>query len=396
MRAGLGVGAGPVVLANDAGPAAFADALAAAVADPAVGSAVVFVAPTLGLVEADVAAALDAAATGPDAGSTTVVTAFLGVHVPPGHVPPGTVRVPRFGSAEEALRALAAVVRYSRWRAAPSGRVPSPEGVDPVSARAVLDGVRGRLARRTAPVGARGAAVAEGDVRLRADEAGALLAAFGVDVVPADAVTSPEEAVALARRLWSDGAGPVVLKAAAWRLRSSPDQRDVWRNLVDPDGVRDAFTALAGAYGGPERAQLVVQRQVAPGVPVAVGMRQDEVFGPIVSFGLGGVATELLGDRAHRIPPLTDRDADTMVRQIRAAPLLFGYRGGEPVDTAAVADLLHRVSALAEALPAVTHLELDPVLARPDGLAVLRASVRIAAVAERPDSYRRQLPTAVG
>ncbi len=388
VRSGLDVGEGPVVLPNGAGPADFAAALQAAVTDPAVGSVVVFVAPTLELVETEVAAAIARVAASPAAEHTTVVSASLGavdrraVDQLRGDAPPARV-VPQFYSAEEALRALAAVVRYSRWRTAPAGRVPDVPGIDLPAARAVLE-----RARAAADGGA--------DARLHSSDVGELLGAFGIRVEPAVPVDDPAGAVAAAEAMWRDGAAAVVLKAAAWHLRSSPDQRDVWRNLTGADDVREAFTAMAGTYGGSRRAQLVLQAQAPPGVPVSVELRQDRAFGPIVSFGVGGVATELLGDRAHRIPPLTDRDADTMIRQIAAAPLLFGYRGGEPVDTAALAGLVHRVSALAEALPTVTELSLDPVLAGPDGFTVLRASATVAGVAGRPDDFRRQLPTTVG
>jgi len=388
VRSGLDVGEGPAVLPNGAGPADFSAALRAAVRDPDVGSVVVFVAPTLGLVEADVTAAIAAEAASPEAEGTTIVSASLGSverrvegRLRGGHPPRRSV--PQFRSAEEALRALAAVVRYSRWRAVPAGRIPEVAGVDLPAARAVLE-----RARASADPGT--------DVHLSTAAAADLLAAFGIHVEPVVEVADRAAAVAAAQSLWAAGATSVVLKATAWHLRSSPDQRDVWRNLTDAGGVGEAFEALATDYGGAPAARLVVQTQVPAGVPVAVELRQDRAFGPILTFGLAGVATELLGDRAHRIPPLTDRDAETMIREIRAAPMLFGYRGAAEVDTAALAGLLHRVSALAEALPVVTELELNPVLAGPDGFSVVRVSATVAGLAERPAAFRRQLPTTVG
>ena len=221
----------------------------------------------------------------------------------------------------------------------------------------------------------------------------ALLGRFGIAVLPSVRVTDADEAVVAAARLRPLGDGSVVLKATAWHLRSSPDQRDVWRNIATEDDLREAFVAMTTAYGGAGRAQLVVQPQASPGVPVAVDLRQDRAFGPVLSFGIGGVATELLGDRTHGIPPMTDREVDTMIRGIRAAPLLFGYRGGEPVDVLALRDLIHRVSALAEALPGVAELHLNPTLVSLQGCTVLRASATLTDLTERPDWYRRQLPT---
>jgi acyl-CoA synthetase (NDP forming) len=96
-----------------------------------------------------------------------------------------------------------------------------------------------------------------------------------------------------------------------------------------------------------------------------VGIVDDPSFGALVSFGLGGVATDLLGDRAYRTLPLTDLDAAELVRAPRAWPLLNGYRGSEPVDTGAIEELLLRVARLADDLPEVLALTLEPVIVGP-------------------------------
>ena len=103
----------------------------------------------------------------------------------------------------------------------------------------------------------------------------------------------------------------------------------------------------------------------APGVATVVEIVDDPSFGALVSFGLGGVATDLLGDRAYRTLPLTDLDAAELVRAPRAWPLLDGYRGSEPVDVAALEDLLLRVARLADDLPEVLRLRLEPVIVGP-------------------------------
>src|SRR3712207_5402673 len=100
----------------------------------------------------------------------------------------------------------------------------------------------------------------------------------------------------------------------------------------------------------------------APGVATVVEIVDDPSFGPLVMFGLGGVATDLLGDRAFRILPLTDVDAAELVRSVRSSPLLFGYRGSQPVDVAALEDLLLRVAAMADAVPELAELDLNPVV----------------------------------
>jgi acyl-CoA synthetase (NDP forming) len=123
--------------------------------------------------------------------------------------------------------------------------------------------------------------------------------------------------------------------------------------------VRAAFAAI------PSGDPVIVQEMAAPGVATVVEIVDDPSFGALVSFGLGGVATDLLGDRAFRTLPLTDLDAAELVRAPRAWPLLDGYRGSEPVDVPALEDLLLRVARLADDLPEVLRLRLEPVIVGP-------------------------------
>ena len=129
-----------------------------------------------------------------------------------------------------------------------------------------------------------------------------------------------------------------------------------------------------------------------PGVACVVRSVEDPLYGPVVSFGLGGDATDLLGDCAHRIPPLTTGDMHDIVRSVRAAPKLFGHRGVPPVDVAALEDVVARVSCLADDLPELAELELNPVVVAERGAHVLGAVVRVAPVAGgRADAGRREL-----
>jgi acyl-CoA synthetase (NDP forming) len=109
-----------------------------------------------------------------------------------------------------------------------------------------------------------------------------------------------------------------------------------------------------------------------------------------VVFGLGGVATEILGDHAARLTPLTDADAEDLIHGVHAAPLLFGHRGSPAVDTAALADVLLRVSRLADDLPEVAELDLNPVIATAGGAQAVDARIRVTA-AEPRDPFLRNL-----
>jgi acyl-CoA synthetase (NDP forming)/GNAT superfamily N-acetyltransferase len=129
----------------------------------------------------------------------------------------------------------------------------------------------------------------------------------------------------------------------------------------------------------------------ADAVACAVGLQDDPSFGSLVYFGLSGIVSDLLGDRAYRAVPLTDKDAANLVREPRAAPLLTGYRGARPVDLAALEDLTLRVAALAEDLPEIRGVALDPVIASAAGVAVAAARITVGAPPPRPDLAPRRL-----
>ena len=263
--------------------------------------------------------------------------------------------VPVYAEPQTAVRALSRAVEYAEWRRRPRGAVPDS----------------------SADVGSARAALARGDVT-------ALLAAYEIEVVPVVPAATVDEAVAAAAAV----GGPVALKTTAEHLRHRVDLGGVRLDLERPDDVRAAYEAMTARLG---TSGVVVQRMVPPGVAVVVGAVQDPAFGPLVSFGVAGVATELLGDRAYRIVPLTDLDAADLVSSVRAAPLLTGWRGSAPVDVAALERLLLRVSALAEDLPGLTALSLNPVVVSERGVHVLDATMQTGAAAARPDTGPRRL-----
>ena len=127
------------------------------------------------------------------------------------------------------------------------------------------------------------------------------------------------------------------------------------------------------------------------GVACWLASVEDPLFGPMVSFGLGGVVSDLLGDRSYGVPPLTDSDLYSMVRSVRAAPMLQGYAGSEPVHLPALEDLLARLARLTDDVPEVAALELTPVVASPGGAAVLGATGRLGRPAARAERAARSL-----
>ena len=123
--------------------------------------------------------------------------------------------------------------------------------------------------------------------------------------------------------------------------------------------------------------EFLVQEQVLDGVEMIVGVNHDPDFGPLVLAGLGGTMVELLGDVAIRITPLSDTDVDEMLRSLRSYRLLTGYRNSPPLDVAAFAELLHRVSAMVEDIPELTELDLNPVFVRQHGAVVADIRIRL-------------------
>ncbi len=373
----------PVALGADATAEDFEEALDAAIDDPEVDSVVaVFIPPlnTTGVEVADVLAAVGEQSDKP------LVSTFLATEGVPEllRVPDvtgstaGRGSVPSYPAVEAAVRALARVVEYSGWLDKPEGDLVAADEVDLPAARRLVNAILMR----------------EPDGRaLTFHELHDLLAAYGIDMWERVDVASEDEAVAAAERLGYD----VVLKATAEHLRQRPDLAHVWRNIDTEAEMRDAWRTMHELIDSPETAGFIVQKVAAPGVPVSLGGVEDPLFGPVVSFGVSGAATELLGDRAYRIPPMHSGDAADMVREIKAAPLLFGYRGSERVDVPAVEALLLRVAQLKNDLPQVRSLELNLVLVGADGATVLNAVGRVEPVSDaRSDWFVRRLSTQAG
>ncbi|WP_250639217.1 GNAT family N-acetyltransferase [Frankia sp. AiPa1] len=275
-------------------------------------------------------------------------------------LPPSLAGVPVYPSPEAAVSALRRVAGYAEWRARPSGTVPTPADV-PVR----VDDVRPLVADVTG--------------RMSDVQAGALLARYGIGVLPAPVVTSGDEAARAAAELGF----PVVLKTLAEPYRHRADLGGQRLHLADSDAVRAAWASLRAQLG--PAPMIAVQPMAPAGVPVVVGSEEHPRYGPLVSFGLSGPATDLLGDRAHHILPLTDVDAARLVRMVRAAPLLLGYHGSQPLDVAALEDLLLRVGRLADDLSEVTSLTLDPVVVSAGRITVLSAEIVLGPSAPRAD-----------
>jgi acyl-CoA synthetase (NDP forming) len=203
--------------------------------------------------------------------------------------------------------------------------------------------------------------------------ASSLLVAYGVAVIPTRRAATADEAAAAA----ADLGFPVALKAGAPGLAHKTDIGGVRLHLDTADAVREAFTAMRGSLTA-RMGDALVQPMAKPGVELITGVTHDETFGPLVLFGMGGVAAELMRDTALRIVPLTDTDVHDMVRSLRSSPLLFGYRNMPAVDVDALEEVLMRIGRLAEEIPEVAELDCNPLVVSSSGALVLDVKLRLA------------------
>jgi acyl-CoA synthetase (NDP forming)/GNAT superfamily N-acetyltransferase len=284
--------------------------------------------------------------------------------------PDAAATVPAYAYPEDAARALGHAAKYQAWRSRHRGSLPDFKGVRLAEARALI---------------AKFLAHSPAGGWLSASQAAELLSCYQIPVVTSRPAADEDEAVRVAAELGA----PVVLKAQAEGLVHKTDAGAVKLDLHGEQEVRDAYRQLKATFGAQLRGVLV-QPMLADGVEVLIGLVQEPVFGPLVVFGLGGVATEVLGDHSARLTPLTDVDAAQLIRSVQAAPLLFGHRGRPAVDTAALADTLLRVSQLADDFAEVAELDLNPVIARHDGVQAVDVRVRISP-AEARDPFLRKL-----
>jgi acetyl coenzyme A synthetase (ADP forming)-like protein len=262
--------------------------------------------------------------------------------------------VAAFAYPESAARALGRAADRAAWLRRPQGRTVAPDDIDEAAARAV---------------------VAAADERwLTPEETRTLLSAYDIPLVPERAAATVEGAVAAAAELGY----PVVLKTALAGVHKT-ERGGVALDLRDEEAVREAAERI-----GPP---LIVQPLVRDGVELLVGAVQDPVFGPLVALGPGGTLAELIGDAGLRLAPLTDVDADELVHSGKVGMLIDGYRGAPPADAAAVADVVLRIARLADDFPEVAELDLNPVIAGPDGCVTVDARVL---VGRPPQAGRRK------
>jgi acyl-CoA synthetase (NDP forming) len=349
----------PVDLTATAGPAEYERAIAAVGADPNVDSVVALYIPATEAPRSIIADAIARGASQVPA-HKPVLTVFLSSKWPPAVVDAGVRgQLPSYAFPENAAMALAAAHRYARWRERPRGTALELSPFAMGAVRAVVD---------------RALKEAGGPIWLGPEDIATILRAAGIEVAQAERAS-----VADAPRVADSMGYPLVAKVIAPGVTHKSDIGGVIIGLHSPLAVAEAVVTLAERT----RAARVVlegvllQREVRGGIEVLVGVTTDPTFGPLLVCGLGGVIVELIHDVAFRLSPVTDLDARDMLASLRTARVLDGYRGAAPGDREALVAVLQRVSALIEAIPELTEMDLNPLKVLPPGKGAIVVDARM-------------------
>ena len=284
----------------------------------------------------------------------------------------------RFRSSAAAVRALGRAVRYAAWRAE---RTADLEAEVAAAARtgSLADVLRHRVDAATML-----AQAAAHDGWVDADSASLLLADYGLE--PAGGVASGSDAVvALAEEVGF----PVVVKVAGGDVVHRSERGLVRVGLSSSDAVRRAVTSFERELGRSDVPVLV--QPVVSGVEVAVGVVRDPSVGPLVMVGAGGVTTDILRDRVYLVPPVRPSDVRRALRGLRCWPLLEGFRGSEPVDLAALVEVVVACARLAQDVPQVAELDVNPLMVSATGCALVDVKLRLADSSSPSPDEPRQL-----
>jgi len=358
----------PVDLVASASAADYERALGLVLEDENVDAVIVIFVPPLVTDADDVARAIAQASSGQ---TKPVVANFLGMPTAPAALSCSESAIPNYCFPEPAVHALARACRYGQWRQRDSGRQVAFRDLDAGGLRTMIESVLSRdpAGRWLAP-----------------QETNVVMRAYGIAVVESIVVSNSAEAARAARRIGY----PIALKAGTAGLLHKTDRGGVRLALQSDAQVRRAFEEMSEALGD-EMGGAVVQAMAEPGVETIVGVVNDASFGPLIMFGSGGTAVELFGDQAFQVLPMTDADASDLVRSVRGSPLLFGFRGAQPVDVPALEQLILRAACLADDVPEITEMDLNPVIVGPNGAYAVDVKIRLAPAAQVTDPTLRKL-----
>jgi len=271
--------------------------------------------------------------------------------------------VPCYPFPEEAVFALAKAAEHGQWLNRPKGSIPKFRGLNRERAQKIIESTLTSSPHRP--------------LWVSAEKVNDLLGCYGIRIAETLTATTPDEAAAASTKLGF----PVAVKLSSSTIAHKTDVGGVFLGLKSENEVKTAFNDIKNKIsemGRPDEMDgVTVQRMISEGIETIVGVTQDPSFGPIIMFGLGGIYAELMKDVAFKLHPLTDVDARELIGSIKMAKLFEGFRGAAPRDTAALADLLLRLSTLIEDVPQIAELDFNPVKVMEQGAGYWVVDARI-------------------
>ncbi len=257
--------------------------------------------------------------------------------------------IPNYNSPDKAMNALGAMVKYKRMRDGVRKEEEVNINGDKERARKILDHVK-----------------EENRLTLREDEGKEILKAYDVPVPDEGLATTPEEAVEIAERIGY----PVVMKIVSPDIFHKTDVGGVAVDVSSPQEVEQQFNLITerskNRMPNAEIVGVSIQ-QMLSGRETIVGMVRDDQFGPVMTFGLGGIFVEIMKDVSQKIAPLTETDVNDMITSIKAYPILSGARGRKPADIKALKDIIFKVAQISVDFPEISEFEINPVIVGDEG-----------------------------
>jgi 4-hydroxybutyryl-CoA synthetase (ADP-forming) len=267
--------------------------------------------------------------------------------------------VPYYTYAESAIRTLRAMIRFTNWINAPTGKITKFK-VNKAKAQKIFDQVK-----------------KEKRPNLLEEEGQEVLKAYGLPL-PASALAATEsEAVKIAKKIGY----PVVMKIASPQIVHKSDAGGVKVNLTNDSEIKDAFkTIIKNAKKYNKKAEIkgvLIVEMVKGGKELIIGSKLEPGFGPVIMLGMGGIYVEVLKDVTFKIAPVTEMEADDMIASIKTQKLLQGVRGEKPSDISKLSECIQRLSQLVSDFAEIKELDMNPVLVMEKGKGCRILDVRI-------------------
>ena len=356
----------PVDMIASANAQSYEMALDCVLRDGNIDAAIAAFVPPLGIHTEDIARAL--VRTNAGHREKTLLAVLMGQEgLPAGMAQLHQADIPGYLFPESAARALSAMWRYRKRQTEPEGATVSFDTDDAAVSAAI---------ERTRDSGA---------LKLSEPDALRILEAYGIAVTPWKIVEAPsvDELPPRAVAAGDELGFPLVLKVVSPEIIHKTDVGGVALDIQSPEELRAAVTGMISRVNEhfekeARIAGLLVQRMAPSGRETIVGLTRIPSVGPMVMFGLGGIYVEALRDVSLRMSPLTDVDAQQMIREVKTHKLLEGLRGEAPRDIEALVEALLRASQLAERHPEIAEMDINPLISQEEGAVAVDARFQLA------------------